>query len=199
MDSRAEATSDPSSSAAVAHTDQAGSPGSRTFRQLFHDEFGGMVALARLLGSDDPENTAQEAFVRLHSRWDSLHDPAAAVGYLRTSVVRLSRNRLRHLAVVRRHARTEHPGDHTPAESAEADALQRADVQAVRSALDRLPAARRAALVLRFYADLPYDEIAEALRCPAATARSHVRRGLAELARLLGERNDDSSNQGERR
>jgi RNA polymerase sigma factor (sigma-70 family) len=160
---------------------------------LFRDEFGGIVALARLLGSDDPENTAQEAFLRLHTRWASLRDPAAALAYLRTTVVRLARNRVRHLTVVRRHAAAAPPGEHP---SAESDALQQADIQAVRSALDRLTARRRAALVLRYYAELPYQEIATALRCPAATARSHVRRGLAELAHLLGEPNEPENKDG---
>ena len=190
MDSRAEVTGDAPSPAVhdgdpdAAGVDRPPSAGARTFRELFRDEFGGMVALARLLGSDDPENTAQEAFVRLHDRWGDLEDPAAAIGYLRTTVVRLSRNGLRHLAVVRRHATTHPPGDQP---SAESDALQRADIRAVQAALARLTARRRAALALRYWAGLPYEEIAAAMRCPAATARSHVRRGLAELARMLGE------------
>ena len=109
----------------------------------------------------------------------------------------MSRNRLRHLTVVRRHAAAERPDRQVAAESAESDAVQRAQIRAVRSALDRLTSRRRAALVLRYYADLPYQDIADALRCPAATARSHVRRGLAELARLLGE-HDDTQPGGQR-
>lgn len=153
-----------------------------TFRELFRGEFGGMVALARLLGSDDPENTAQEAFLRLHTRWDSLRDPAAAANYLRTTVVRLSRNRIRHLGVVRRHA-ARHRERQQP--SAEAEALRRADTATVIGALRRLPERQRSALVLRYFLELPFSEIAAALRCPAATARSDVRRGLATLARIL--------------
>ncbi len=71
---------------------------------LFHAHFRGMVALAALLGADDPEDIAQEAFVRLHRSSGRLRDPDAALGYLRRTVANLSRSRLRHLRVARRHA-----------------------------------------------------------------------------------------------
>ena len=47
--------------------------------------------------------------------------------------------------------------------------------------LERLPARQRQALVLRFYADLPLTEVAEALRCRVGTAKSLVHRGLARM------------------
>ena len=72
------------------------------YEQIFHGQFGAMTRLAAMLGADDPEDVAQEAFVRLHSRRRTLRDPHAAVGYLRATVVNLSRSRLRHLSVVRR-------------------------------------------------------------------------------------------------
>lgn len=157
------------------------------FRALFTEKFGTMVALARLLGSDDPEDTAQESFLRLHTRWASLRDPAAALGYLRTTVVNLSRNRIRHLTVARRH--TDGPdGSGNTEPSAEVAAMDREQVGAVLAALDGLPARQREAIVLRYWLDLPYADIAAVLRCRSATARSHVRRGLADLADVLTER-----------
>ena len=44
-----------------------------------------------------------------------------------------------------------------------------------------LPERQRAAVVLRFYEDLDYAEIAATLDCAEATARSHVHRALAAL------------------
>lgn len=52
------------------------------FSDLFRAEFRRMVALAQLLGADDPQDIAQDAFARLHSR-GTLDDSDAAVGYLR--------------------------------------------------------------------------------------------------------------------
>ena len=60
-----------------------------------------MVRLADLLGADDPEDIAQEAFARLIRKHGSLRDPAAALAYVRTSVCNLTRNRHRHLRMVR--------------------------------------------------------------------------------------------------
>ncbi|SHM98565.1 SigE family RNA polymerase sigma factor [Cryptosporangium aurantiacum] len=56
---------------------------------------------------------------------------------------------------------------------------------ALRAALATLPAKQRAALVLRYYADLSVDETAEALGCPANTVKSHTARGIAALRRVL--------------
>ena len=42
------------------------------FDVLFDESFEPMKRLAFLLGADDPENVAQEAFVRLHARWATL-------------------------------------------------------------------------------------------------------------------------------
>lgn len=51
-----------------------------------------------------------------------------------------------------------------------------------------LPPRQRAAVVLRFYEDLEYAEIAAVLGCTEATARSHVHRALGALRqRLTGE------------
>ena len=74
------------------------------YAALFAGQFGAMTRLATFLGADDPEDVAQEAFVRLHRRGRTLRDPHASLAYLRTTVVNLSRSRLRHLQVVRRHS-----------------------------------------------------------------------------------------------
>lgn len=48
---------------------------------------------------------------------------------------------------------------------------------------------QRTAVVLRFYADLDYAAIADALGCAEATARSHVHRATRHLrSRLAGGR-----------
>lgn len=157
------------------------------FHQLFDRNFGALVGLARLLGSDDPEDIAAEAFVRLHQEWSRLSDPKAAVAYARTTVVRLCSNRRRHLAVVRRYTSTVDPDPRPAAESLVLQHLRRDEVL---GALRQLPVRRRIAIVLRYYAQLPFAEIADALRCTESTARSHVRRGLDDLRRVFGEEGD---------
>ena len=54
-------------------------------------------------------------------------------------------------------------------------------------ALDSVPKAQRDALGLRVVEERPYDEVAAALGCSETAARLRVMRGLARLARLLGQ------------
>src|ERR1700689_3035619 len=68
---------------------------------LFRARYPEMVRLADLLGADDPEDIAQEAFARLIRKQGSLRDPAAALAYVRTTVCNLVRNRHRHLRIAR--------------------------------------------------------------------------------------------------
>lgn len=158
-----------------ASTDDAG------YERLFHGHFPAMVRLAAMLGADDPEDVAQEAFVRLHRRRRTLRDQNAAIGYLRTTVVNLTRSRLRHLAVARRHA-TSHPED---VASAEHDAVRREAGRELVDALRRLSARHREALVLRYWLDLSEAEMADAMGVSRGTVKSHVSRGLDALAALM--------------
>lgn len=155
----------------------------RTFEALFRAEFPTMLRLAALLGAADAENIAQEAFVRLHHRWDALADPGRAGGYLRTTVVNLCRSAARHQGVVDRAdaARTEPP----PAPSAEFQALERISDSHLIASLGALAPRHREALVLRFWLDLPEQAMAEAMGCSPGSVKSHVSRGLKALRAAL--------------
>jgi RNA polymerase sigma-70 factor (ECF subfamily) len=54
------------------------------------------------------------------------------------------------------------------------------------AALARLAPAKREALVLRLYVDLPYGEIARIVRAPVGTVKFRVHEALQDLARDLG-------------
>lgn len=56
-----------------------------------------------------------------------------------------------------------------------------AEAESLKSSLARLPRNQRAVLVMRFYAEMDDDEIAQALGCSAGTVRSHASRALATL------------------
>lgn len=114
----------------------------RHFAALFDEFFEPMKRLAFLLGADDPENIAQESFVRLHDRWHTLASADVALPYLRRTVVNLSRSRLRHLRMVRRT-----PGDQRlDAASAETEALAGQDQHRLRAVLAELKATTSQAL-----------------------------------------------------
>jgi RNA polymerase sigma-70 factor (sigma-E family) len=155
--------------------------GSEGYAELFAGHFPAMTRLAALLGADDPEDVAQEAFVRLHGRARTLRDPHASVAYLRTMVVNLSRSRLRHLQVVRRHAAAAPPD----AESAEVLVVRRESARELVEALAHLSPRHREALVLRYWLDLTEAEMADAMGVSRGTVKSHVSRALDALSGLL--------------
>jgi len=147
---------------------------------LFRDRYPEMVRLADLLGADDPEDIAQEAFARLIRKAGSLRDPASAIGYVRSTVCNLVRNRHRHLRVVR--LRTPRAHDEVSSEHA---VMVREDHRELLAALAALPARRREAIVLRYWLDLPEREIAAAMGVSPGTVKSHVSRGLDALGEAL--------------
>jgi RNA polymerase sigma factor (sigma-70 family) len=58
----------------------------------------------------------------------------------------------------------------------------------VRHALAALPPKQRAAVVLRYWEDLPVAETAAALGCSEGTVKSQVSKGLEALRRTLAAR-----------
>jgi RNA polymerase sigma factor (sigma-70 family) len=126
-----------------------------------------MVRLAYLLTGDRAiaEEVVHDAFVAVHRNWAGVRD---APSYLRTTVV----NRCRSWG--RRHQRERgHPLPLAETAGLEADELW--------DALGRLSPRRRAAVVLRYWADLPDAEIAAALGCRPSTVRTVLHRALHDL------------------
>lgn len=74
--------------------------------------------------------------------------------------------------------------DPGPAEHAERTELH----ETIWEALERLPAAHRAVLVLRHYSQLSEAEMAQALGCRPGTVKSRLHRAHRALAATLGER-----------
>lgn len=150
-----------------------------TYEDLFRRHFGQCVRLAALLGADDPQDVAQEAFVRLHKHLRRLDDDRAALAYVRRTTVNLAYSRLRHLRVVRRHLAGT---SLVNLPSAEATAVLNDEKRRLLAALDRLTLRQRAVLVLRFWLDLPGPQIAAALDMAAGTVKSTTSRALQALA-----------------
>jgi RNA polymerase sigma-70 factor (sigma-E family) len=142
-----------------------------------------LVRLATLLTRDASvaEELVQEAFVSLHRRWDSLADPAAAHGYLRTTVINNARSALRHRGVEERYRQ---PGPPDPA-GPEERAVQATEDARVLTALRTLSRRQQEVLVLRYYADLSEQDIARTLGLTKGAVKSHAHRGLAALKAAL--------------
>lgn len=63
----------------------------------------------------------------------------------------------------------------------------RLDAAGLAKAVDRLPEAHRDVVLLRFYADLPVDEVARIVGCPAGTVKSRLHYALRKLRGLLAD------------
>jgi len=141
------------------------------FTRTYRDHSAALVRVAYLLtGSQEgAEDAVHEAFLRCRTRLDTLEDPRS---YLRAAVVnecRSAHRRLRRAAAM--------PQD--------ADPPVPVDLVELRDALDRLPFAQRAAIVLRYFVDVPDEAIAASLHCRPSTVRSHLRRGITTLREAL--------------
>ncbi|MBO0869360.1 MAG: SigE family RNA polymerase sigma factor [Micromonosporaceae bacterium] len=64
-------------------------------------------------------------------------------------------------------------------------AAQRDEREAMLGLIATLPARQRAVVALRFYEDMPIDQIAEMLGCRPVTVRTHLSRALAALRDAL--------------
>lgn len=156
-----------------------------TLPEFYREHQTGLVRLAMMLVGDEAtaEDVVQDVFVRLHRNAPSLRDEQKLLAYVRASVLNACRSTLRRRKLVRRHAETYQP----PAWSAESQAMLGEDHREVMRALHRLPRRQREVLVLRFYADLPDDEISRVLKIRPSTVRSTMSRALGALERELGD------------
>jgi RNA polymerase sigma-70 factor (sigma-E family) len=127
------------------------------------------------------EDALQDALARACEKWARVSSTQDPDSYVRRMVVNAHISRWRR---TRRESpvSTFRDGDSHPDP---ADRVGTGD--AVWSVCRELPPRQRAAVVLRFYEDLEYAEIATLLGCSEATARSHVHRALGALRSRLAE------------
>jgi RNA polymerase sigma factor (sigma-70 family) len=139
-------------------------------------EYAPLVGLLGLYcGSrEEAEDLAQEALIRLASRWDSetIDNPRA---WLRRVGFNLATSRARRSMAHRRALRR---AEMERAVEREADA---ADAVAVRRALRSLPERERRVLVLRYYADLSVADTAAEMGCPEGTVKTLTHKAIAAL------------------
>lgn len=139
--------------------------------QVYEERYDDFVRLAYLMTGQAAiaEEIVQDAFIASRRSWDGVRDPAP---YVRAAVINRCYSWGRRFKLERE--RQPRPAD--PAELA-ADEMW--------DALATLSQRQRAAIVLRFYLDLPDKQIAEILGCRLATVRTAIHRGLRALRKVL--------------
>jgi RNA polymerase sigma-70 factor (sigma-E family) len=158
---------------------------------LYQEHYRSLVRLAFIVLGDtgQSEHVVQDAFVRLQLRMGGLREILNPPAYLRSAVLNGARSQLRRQKVRDRFAgrRTVEGTVPTP----EAAAVQQDDHDRMIIALRRLSNRQREALTLRYYLDLPEVEIAAAMGVSSGSVKTHLHRGLANLADLLSETSND--------
>jgi RNA polymerase sigma-70 factor (sigma-E family) len=135
----------------------------------------GAVRLAALITGDADlaQDIAHDAFLRSVGRFRHLRQPEAFDAYLRRAVVNACTSHFRRRKVEAAYVRRARL---TPVD--EPDHGRRDEL---RAALSALPARQRAAVVLRYYADLSEQQAGEALGCSTPAVRSMVARAMETL------------------
>ena len=130
---------------------------------------------------EDARDVVQDALLGLFPRWERVNADGDPDAYVKRSIVN---------ATITRWRRT---GRESASDDADLGAVAGDHADGVTDAelawrlCASLPTVQRAAVVLRFYSDLDYADIAGILGCAEATARSHVHRALTRLRTQLTE------------
>lgn len=146
------------------------------FQDLYDAEFGRVAGYCFQLTRnwELSQDLAQEAFVRLFSRWRTVREPRPYLFHIATNLVRRAwRDQLRERVAW---------GEPDQAAGAALPDLS------VRDAVDRLPAKYRDVVLLHYYADLTVSAVAQAVRRPDGS----VKRLLSEARALLAMSLEDS-------
>lgn len=157
--------------------------------ECFERDYASLHRLAYLmLGDRDlAEDVVQDAFLHTFTGWHRLREPTSAGAYLRCGVVNTCLSRIRRRkseqasnATVGRGADQPEPIPQ-PEEAGATAWLASAVLEAVRT----LPPRQRAAVVLRYYADLSEAEMAAALGCAPGTVKSQLAKARSSLSLQL--------------
>lgn len=163
-----------------------------------------LIFLTRFVGNNAAaEDLVQETFLQVHLAGNTFDPARSFKPWLYTIAANKARDFLRS-----RGRRQEHSLDNRGAdddgpsplaglESEEPDTVAQAEeteqTAAVRKLVDQMPEHLRLILVLGYYQQLPYAEIAEILSIPVGTVKSRLHAAVNQFARLWKTHADASS------
>jgi RNA polymerase sigma factor (sigma-70 family) len=150
-----------------------------TFEELYQLHYARAVRFARLItGGRDYEDLAQDGFLRAYRKWDPASPPEAFWSWLQTTMLRLHLNGLRRVASEARAYARRGPEPETSNEPRRDELFE---------SLRSLSPRQRAAIVLRYYEDLPEAKVAEALGCKLGTAKALLNQARGKLRIIVEE------------
>ncbi len=155
------------------------------------------AALSKLQSTADAEDAVQETFLAAFRAQQTFNPAYSLRGWLWTILLNIcSRHRRRSQ---RQTSLNELNFDNEPCTTAgglnELLAAERAE--ALNELLRRMPDVQADALRLRFFGELKFEEISQAMQCSLNAAKDRVRKGLEQLA-SLARRNSSLCQEGDR-
>ena len=115
------------------------------------------------------QDAAQEAFTRAYVHWRRVADMDRPDGWVYVVAFRVAQRRVR-------------ADSRTDLQASAVDIADEVVTRAViRDAIARLPQRQRLAIVLRYLADLPVADVAEAMGCATGTVKSTLHAALTRL------------------
>lgn len=140
-------------------------------------------ALALYCGDLDlAEELAQEALARACRDWSHVSTLRAPGAWAHRVAINLANSWFR-----RRKAEQRARARHGPSDDGVGREADAADVLALRQAVAALPPRQRAAVVLRYFSDLPVADVAAAMGCAEGTVKALTSKGIANLRTHLGD------------
>lgn len=140
------------------------------------------IAIGILGNPADAEDATHDAFIRAYEGLHTFHLDKRFSTWIFAVTANVCKNKLRReriftpLKYISRLTKGSDPAQQL---------AHQERTQIIRDAIDQLGPAYRAPLVLRYYADLDYKEIAEALGLPEGTVKTRLHRAKAQLKRIL--------------
>jgi RNA polymerase sigma-70 factor (sigma-E family) len=128
----------------------------------------------------EAQDLLQTALLKVCPRWSrisSMHSPEAYVRKVMTN---------QWISWRRRRSATEVVSDQIEGPDVDGPEERTVESQRIWKALAELTGQQRAVVVLRYYEDLPANEIAETLGIAQSTVKAHARAALLTLERVLG-------------
>lgn len=153
----------------------------------------------RFLGNhEDAQDVTQEVFIRAYKGIRSFKGSAKLYTWLYSIAGNLARNKLRHGRRRGRDKALSLDGLHEAApalaqeslgtaRTPEAAAREKEYESLLQTCIEQLPEHYRMVFILRTFDNLSYDEIADAMGCPAGTVKSRLNQARAQLHQKLRE------------
>ncbi len=130
----------------------------------------------------EAQDAVHDAFVMAWRKYDTLRDPARFAAWFDRIIVNTCRDQMRHDRHLQVHALS------VDVDVAGADPISPiADAVVMRRALARLEPDDRLLLALRYYRDMPVDDVAAAMDIHPRAASSRLHRALGRLRHILDE------------